>query len=129
MTHSITFPWPNSILLPNKAMNANRFVLARYVKAARAEGFYETRSQIGMHHGLSDPVSIQYEFTPPMRRGNVPDDDGMVGMMKPYRDGIADAIGIDDRHFKMEKHITHERKGKGKVVVHLKSITEENQDA
>ena len=115
----IVLPWPNSILLPNKAKRANRFVLARYTASARREGHYETRSQLGMHHGLTAPVSIQYEFTPPKRQGNAPDDDGMVGMMKAYRDGIADAIGIDDRHFRMEKAIIHERSGKGKVVVIL----------
>lgn len=32
-------------------------------------------------------------------RGPLPDDDGVVGSAKAYLDGIADAIGVNDRHF------------------------------
>jgi len=35
----------------------------------------------------------------PKARGPAPDRDGIVSAAKSYLDGIADALGINDRHF------------------------------
>jgi hypothetical protein len=42
-------------------------------------------------------VTVQYTFHPEINRGR--DDDNFVARMKSARDGVALALGIDDKHF------------------------------
>jgi crossover junction endodeoxyribonuclease RusA len=42
-------------------------------------------------------VSIHWEFHP--KTATRPDDDNCIASCKAYRDGIADALGIDDAKF------------------------------
>lgn len=42
-------------------------------------------------------VHLRWEFHP--KTANKPDDDNAQASCKPYRDGIADALGINDANF------------------------------
>ncbi len=46
----------------------------------------------------------------------LPDDDNMLRRFKPYRDGIAQVLGIDDKVF-ITRHMVHEERRKGGQVL------------
>jgi len=58
-------------------------------------------------------------FYPPTRR--LPDDDNMLSRFKPWRDGIADAMGIDDKRFVSHPFVSDEVRKGGVVRVRLSS--------
>jgi hypothetical protein len=62
------------------------------------------------------PVSVQYTFNPRVDRGR--DDDNAVARMKAARDGIALALGIDDKHFTTQPVIWGDKRD-GTVIVTL----------
>ena len=56
-------------------------------------------------------------FYPPTKR--LPDDDNMLSRFKPWRDGIADAMGIDDKRFVSHPFVSDEVRKGGAVRVRL----------
>lgn len=99
MIFELKLSWPDRALSPN----ARPFwaVKARAAKNARREAHFETIKALGSFASLSRPrrvkvkeVFLHYTFIPPDRRGR--DDDNLIASMKPYRDGIAEALGVDD---------------------------------
>jgi len=62
-------------------------------------------------------VVLELEFFRPDRRSY--DDDNLIARMKSGRDGIADALGIDDKRFITRHSISEEVVKGGKVRVRL----------
>lgn len=62
----------------------------------------------------AEPFSLTVAFYPPDRRRR--DDDSLVGAFKHGRDGIADALGIDDNLFR-PTYSFHDPMKPGKVIV------------
>lgn len=94
----IILPWPPVALSPNARLHWS--ALAKAKKAYRTECFYQARHAgiaAGMF-GKDAKVHVSLEFYPPDRRHR--DEDNMLASMKSGLDGLADALGIDDRHFK-----------------------------
>jgi crossover junction endodeoxyribonuclease RusA len=99
----IVLPWPDKRLFPN-FKRANHWRKYRDAERdARALGWgltnealsWEDRARIAQG---DDKIAFQVRFYPPDRRYR--DDDGMIGALKNYRDGVADALGVDDRRFR-----------------------------
>lgn len=92
---NVTLPWPPSVLSPN-ARPAHWSVKARAAKAYRA-----ACKSLAEAHGMAAPesqkIALWLEFVPPNRRPR--DDDNLVASFKAGRDGLADALGIDDSRF------------------------------
>jgi hypothetical protein len=63
------------------------------------------------------PVSVVTTFFPPDRQPR--DEDNLKARCKAIYDGIADAIGIDDRHFRHQPVVIGEPVKGGRVVVEL----------
>lgn len=61
-------------------------------------------------------IPINVEFYPPDRRNH--DDDGCIGAFKSARDGIADALGVDDKRFRAVYWFMEPEKP-GKIVVRI----------
>jgi crossover junction endodeoxyribonuclease RusA len=59
------------------------------------------------------PLYLFIEFVPPDRRRR--DDDNLIGCFKPGRDGVAEALGIDDSRF-LTRHSFSESPVKGGAV-------------
>jgi crossover junction endodeoxyribonuclease RusA len=60
---------------------------------------------------------LVFAFHPPVR-GGLPDCHNMANRVKAYIDGIADAMGVDDRKFRVRfPEELSERKGDGLIVV------------
>jgi len=102
----ITLPWPDRRLSPNS--RAHWAVTSKVKAKARKDAAYltydamqkhlATRAHFAGEHRL--PVKVT--FYPPDNRRR--DDDNMVASFKAWRDGIADAMGVDDRRFAPEYH-------------------------
>jgi hypothetical protein len=68
-----------------------------------------------------DSISVTYTFYPPNVR--VRDDDNFVASMKGARDGIADALDVDDSIFVTQPVEWGEVEKRGRVVVTLEEMT------
>lgn len=98
---SVELPWPPYGLSPNGRLN--RFLKAKLIKSARKDAYWLARKAM-LQAGLDAPihpgdngVHVVYYCTPPTRAR--PDDDNMMGRLKAMRDGVADALGVNDRCF------------------------------
>lgn len=121
MSRLISLPWPDKRLSPNARSHWSR--TSRVKRNARQEAALLARAALGpgvkaigveLAEGGSIPVKIT--FYPPDRRFR--DDDNMIASFKAARDGIADALGIDDRKFRPHYHFAEPEKP-GRIEVLL----------
>lgn len=117
LSANIELPWPPKELTPNakrrKHWSVYRKPAANYrelcfwltVQHLRAEGLAISPSGLRIH---------SVTFYPPDRRCR--DDDGMIGAFKAGRDGVADALGVDDHTFRPQYHFAEPVKN-GRVVI------------
>lgn len=97
----ITLPWPDKRLSPNARVHWA--VLAGIKKQARADACALATVAIPLRvkraiHDMDGRIPMTIRFYPPDARHR--DDDNMVASFKASRDGIADALGVDDRRFR-----------------------------
>lgn len=90
----IELPWPNRDLHPNTRVHWAR--KAKATKQARSDAAYIALSSGVRTHDYAGAkeLGVTLVFIPPDNRRR--DTDGMIGSIKPYCDGIADVIGVDD---------------------------------
>lgn len=112
----VELPWLDKVLSPNSRVHwAYR---ARRVRAARDLAGWGTKAIIP-HWRHNEGARLSVTFFPPDRRRR--DDDNAIGAFKAYRDGIADALGIDDHKFKCSYAFGEVVKG-GSVRVEIRPI-------
>lgn len=87
----LPFP-PSSLSGHNKGHWATK---ARIVATHRAWAFHATRAAKATVPATGD-IAIKFRFVPPSRRG---DRTNFANRLKPYIDGIAEALGINDARF------------------------------
>lgn len=75
----------------------------------------QAKAHVELGEGERLPVRIQ--AAPPMRGGPVPDDDNLKGACKHYLDGIADAVGVNDKRFRLLEIEWLPKEGAGKIVI------------
>ena len=110
----INLPWPNKILSPNARPH-----WAAKAKAAKAA------KKVGYVCALESKVRVDWEgqihlwitFYPPDRRSR--DDDNLIAAFKNYRDGIAQALGVDDKRFRCHPWVSDEVVKNGCVKVKI----------
>lgn len=112
----LILPWPPAACSPNarghwskKSKAAKRYradchLLTLLAKIKRPEG----------------EVLLVLEFVPPDKRKR--DDDNLVAMFKSGRDGLADALGIDDSIFATQVRISKETTKGGAVRVRIEAV-------
>jgi crossover junction endodeoxyribonuclease RusA len=91
MTVSVRLPWPPSCLTPNAKRRKHWSVYRGPAKKYR-EACWALTLEAKAKGRL-----VSVTFYPPHRRF---DDDSMIGAFKHGRDGIADALGVNDKHFR-----------------------------
>jgi len=64
--------------------------------------------------------SFTVEYRPPPR--SRPDDDGVIGACKAYRDGIAQALGVDDGCFRLSAPVRGPRAKHGAIIITVEPI-------
>ena len=116
--------WPARDLHPNARVHYHR--KAKAAKVARQESMVIALAA-GWHR-ITLPegrLHLWIDFYPPDKRRR--DDDGLLASFKPYRDGIADALKIDDNRFVSHPYVQDEVRKGGEVRVRISSHPEDHQ--
>lgn len=95
MTEKITLPWPPKVLSPNARVHWS--VKSKAAKSYRAACYLLCKQAKLVAPAHEGRLHLWLDFYPPDRRHR--DDDNMVASFKNGRDGIADALGVDDKRF------------------------------
>lgn len=96
---TITLPWPDSALFPNRKGGKHWATYQRAKATARMDGYLAAKQAVGrdpLFLTSRTPVSIVFH-APDRRRRDI---DGMHGAIKNAMDGIAQALGVDDSIFR-----------------------------
>jgi len=122
---SITCPWPPRELSPNarchwhkKSKAAKSYRAACHLSALR--DVRECQDQLSALKSAVEAggtIHLFIDFVQPDRRAR--DDDNVIAAFKSGRDGIAQALGIDDKHFRIHPVMTDEVVKGGAVRVRL----------
>lgn len=112
--------WPPKQLSPNA--RGHWSVKSRYARRYRSACHayaHNARVAAGVKLQTGQQLSLSLVFCPPDRRKR--DDDNLVAAFKSGRDGIADALGIDDSRFVTTFCIGDPAPG-GSVLVEIRMI-------
>lgn len=118
----ITLPWPDRRLSPN--FHTKKWAVKWNAQTkANAAGFYcarEVYTPEGDGPYTDGLLRVTYHFFPPDRRHW--DDDNIVTMLKHYRDGVANALAVNDNQFRMEKPVWHDPIKGGKIEMEIEMV-------
>jgi crossover junction endodeoxyribonuclease RusA len=110
--NSVVLPWPPNELKPNarphwaaKAKAAKSYRNACRLLAKKAK-------LVAPEEG---PIQVVVTFFPPDRRNR--DDDNCIASFKSGRDGVADALGVDDHRFKTSSSLSQDTHKGGMVML------------
>lgn len=108
----VTLPWPPKDLSPNARVH-----WSKRSKAAKAyrHACYMLAIQAGAKTGIpwDGDIHAWIDFYPPDRRAR--DDDNMIASFKAGRDGLAQALGVDDKRFRIHPYVKDEIGGMVRV--------------
>ena len=100
---TIVLPIPNRSVSPNGSLSRSKagiYAKAARIKRHRVRAMLKTKEALGQHfhkQGKPVPAFIGYSIAHYFPTAQYRDDDNADAACKAYRDGIADALGIDDR--------------------------------
>ena len=116
LTIIIHLPYPPAPLNPNRRVHWA--VAAKHAKAYRLECFALTKAALGRRR-IRGVTAINLTFHPPDKRKR--DDDNIIRAFKSGRDGLADALGIDDNTLRPVYCVSMPLPG-GAVVVSIDAV-------
>lgn len=116
----ILLPWPSRDLHPNSRVHWAR--KAKATKKARIEAQVATLASRSSLSPIpkNGALALWVTWYPPDRRKR--DDDGLIAAFKASRDGIADALGIDDSRFRVIPYLSDQPRKGGAVEVKITSM-------
>lgn len=119
MPRVVVLPWPDKVLSPNARAHWSKKAAA--VKNARLTAYWFTWAELGCRGTKPDwpGARLAFTFNPPDNRRR--DTDNCIASTKAARDGIADALGIDDSKFECSYAMGEPTKG-GAVRVEIRPI-------
>lgn len=92
---TVTLPWPHDWLFPNRRIHGKR--KSGVVGQSRAAARSKTREAGGDSIRLPKQPALAVYFHPPSNRYDL---DNSYAACKAYIDGMADALGVNDRIFR-----------------------------
>lgn len=114
----IILPWPDKALSPNSRIHwATK---ARAVKVARKYGHGVTLAaglNSSTFKGYDGKLHLWIDYYAKTR--NYPDADNCLSASKAFFDGIADALGVNDRRFVYHTLVKDETFTGGRVVIRI----------
>lgn len=110
----IELDWPPKELTPNFKRRNHWSAYREQTKQYRADCFWLTEKAADRSFDAEGRIAITVDFYPPDKRHR--DDDNMISSFKAGRDGIADALQVNDRRF-LPLYRFHDPVKGGKVVV------------
>ena len=110
----VMLPWPHKDLNPNarphfRALARAKKIYRKVVWACALE------AGMGGVFNKDAKLNVKVEFFQPDRHWR--DEDNMVACMKSGFDGLADALGVDDKNFKYDWHFPKEVGGYVRITV------------
>lgn len=116
MKLTFKLPWPPKECSPNARGHWSK--KAKAARAYRNECAYDALFFGARNMKLSDgPIGLDLAFFPPDRRRR--DDDNIIASFKAGRDGLADALRVDDNRFEATYRV--DKQTGGFVVVTISS--------
>ncbi len=122
----IELAWPDKSLSPNARVH--RFAHSKAKAKAKDEGFWSTRAAMGAtygtsftkmeHDGKSDVILNQTAYPPSARHY---DRDNLDASLKAHRDGIANALGVNDRFFRPTGIVWGDSTPNGKIIIEVQA--------
>ncbi len=106
----VTLPWPPKDLSPNARVHWSK--KSKAAKAYRAACWALCR-EAGLTVDWEGAIHAWIDFFPPDRRHR--DDDNMIAAFKSGRDGLANALGVDDKRFRIHPYVQDQIGGMVKV--------------
>jgi len=114
----IELPWPPKELSPNARTH--------WAKRSKIAAKYRADCQVLCRQAGIKPMEgkmlLIIDFVPPDKRRR--DDDNCLAAFKSGRDGLADALGIDDCRFVTQLHLSDETTNGGVVRVRIAEYRE-----
>lgn len=110
---TLILPWPPRELSPNGRTHWSK-------KSRVARNYRRTCQLLAFEAGMKAPpgqIRLILEFVPPDRRRR--DDDNLIAAFKAGRDGLADALRVDDHRFVTTFSVSHECTPGGAVRVSI----------
>ena len=98
----VVVPWPHRYLSPNSRVLWQ--AKAQVSRNARLTANWLAKELFGcgnQAHPINDLINIRLVAHPLTRHKR--DEDNIIASMKPYLDGIADAIGVNDASFHFQE--------------------------
>jgi crossover junction endodeoxyribonuclease RusA len=116
----VVFDWPDPRLFPNAKNRIGHWGWRPVANKAREDACIVACSQMSIKARQAliqgdDKIYGTVTFHQPDRRKR--DDDGMIGAFKHARDGLADALQVDDYRFRFTYHFADEPVKGGRVEV------------
>ena len=111
----LILPWPPAECSPNARVHWSK-------KSRAAKAYRSACHLLAKQAGIKAPEGealLLLEFVPPDRRRR--DDDNLLAMFKAGRDGLADALGIDDNVFATQIRVSKETIKGGAVRVRIEA--------
>lgn len=109
----IELSWPAKELSPNARVH--HMVKHRFAKAAKTEAGWATKMVRPFSWGSDGPFDIHIRAYPPINRNR--DADNLIASLKSAFDGIADALGVNDKLFHAPTLEWCDVTQRGKVVI------------
>lgn len=118
----IELPWPPRVLSPNSRRHwARKSAAARDYRVdclcIAREAMKKQRFKLSKQCTTPGSLDVWMDFYPPDRR--LRDDDNCIASFKSGRDGLAKALGCDDRIFRIHPFLQPDPVEGGKVVVRI----------
>jgi crossover junction endodeoxyribonuclease RusA len=111
----IELSWPAEQLSPNG--RAHHMVVARFKKAAKIEAGWATKYVRPFAWAPPEGKIPVHLIAHPKPTGPHPDADNLVASVKSHLDGIAEALGVNDRDFDAPTIEWADRCQRGKLIV------------
>lgn len=115
----IELAWPAKGLSPNARIH--RMVKHRCAKAAKKEAGWATKLARPFDWGHDGPFAVHVTAYPP-KHWSTADKDNFIARLKYHFDGIAEALGVNDRQFEAPTVKWAENTERGKVVVSIRPV-------
>ena len=114
--HEIVLPWPDRALHPNSRVHWSK--RSKAAKAQRTMALLVAADACWSGAAMPEGrLHVWIDAYPPDRRRR--DADGLLSSLKSALDGIADAMGVDDRRFVPHPFVKDEVRKPGEVRIRI----------
>jgi len=114
---AVELPWPHKDLSPNARVHWS--VKAKATRKARRDAYYAAKAA-GIGEMDAKEFRVTTFFSPPGRHSY--DEDNLKARCKALYDGIADALGMDDKLFRHQPVVIGAPIKGGRVVVEIEPV-------